>query len=86
MNLQLLKNPIQGDNGSFDESCTSIIDLCHKYDTDVTNFQIADWLKSGMKLPIYEKLQGEDFLTFQDLLHRAQRVEFDNAVLDSRKC
>ena len=86
MNLQLLKNPIQGDNGSFDESCTSIIDLCHKYNTDVTDLQIADWLKSDMKLSLYKKLQGKDFLTLQDLFHRAQCVEFDNAVLDARKC
>ena len=52
----------------------------------MTDFQIVDWLKAGMTIPLYEKLQGEDFLTLQDLFHRAQRVELDNAVLDARKC
>ena len=51
----------------------------------MTDLQMVDWLKASMKIALCEKLQGEDFLTPQDLLHRAQRVELDNAVLDARK-
>ena len=51
----------------------------------MTDLQMIDWLKAGMKIALREKLQGEDFLTPQDLLHHAQSVERDNAVLDARK-
>ena len=68
MNLQLLKSCIQGNTESFTEYHASIIDLCHKYDTDMTNLQILDWLKAGMKMPLYEKLQDEEFLTPQDFI------------------
>ena len=51
----------------------------------MTDLQIIDWLKAGMKIALCEKLQGEDFFTPQNLLHRAQRVKLDNAVLDARK-
>ena len=51
----------------------------------MTDLQMVDWLKASMKIALCEKLQAEDFLTPQDLLHHAQRVELDNAVLDARK-
>lgn len=85
MNLQLLKDRKQGETESFTEYYESIIDLCRKHDTDMTDLQTIDWLKAGMKITLYEKLQGEDFTTPQALLHRAQRIELDTAVLDARK-
>ena len=85
MNLQLLRSRLQGNDESFTDYYNSIIDLCHKYDTTMTDLQMVDWLKVGMKIALCEKLQGEDFLTPQDLLHRTQPVELDNAVLDARK-
>ena len=48
----------------------------------MSDLQMVDWLKAGMKIALCEKLQGEGFLTPQDLLHHAQGVELDNAVLD----
>ncbi|CAF2848303.1 unnamed protein product [Rotaria sp. Silwood2] len=65
MNLQLLKDRKQGDNESFTEYYASIIDLYRKHDTDMTDLQIIDWLKAGMKITLYERLQGEDFITPQ---------------------
>ena len=42
MNLQLLESDTQGDTESVTEYYTSIIDSCHKYDTNMTDLQIAD--------------------------------------------
>ena len=85
MSLQLLRKRIQGDTESFSEYYTSIIDLCHKYDTHMTDLQIVDRLKAGIKIALYEKLQDEDFLATQDLFHCIQRFKLDNAVLDAGK-
>ncbi|CAF4931371.1 unnamed protein product, partial [Rotaria sp. Silwood1] len=85
LNLQLLKDRKQGDNEPFTEYYGSIIDLCRKHDSDMTDLQIIDWLKAGMKITLYDKLQGEDFATPQLLLHRARRIELNIAVLDARK-
>ena len=52
----------------------------------MTDLHMVDWLKAGMKVALCDKWQGEDFLTPQDWLHRAQRVKLENAVLDVRKC
>ncbi|CAF2802529.1 unnamed protein product [Rotaria sp. Silwood2] len=83
MNLKLLRDRKQGDAERFIDYYTSIIDLCRKHAVDMTDIQIIDWLKAGMKIQLYEKLQGEEFDTPQALLLRAQRVELDNAVLDA---
>jgi hypothetical protein len=85
MNLQMLKDRKQLENESFTEYYTSIVDFCQKHDPDMTDLQIIDWLKAGMKITLYEKLQGEEFARPQALLLRAQRVELDNAVLAARK-
>jgi hypothetical protein len=85
MNLKMLRERKQGGNEAFTDYYTSVMDLCHKHDPDMTDLQIIDWMKAGMELKLYEKLQGEDFTTPQALLTRAQRVELDNAVLDARK-
>jgi len=85
MNLTMLRERKQGDTECFTEYYTSVSDLCRKYDPDMTDLQIIDWLKAGMQITLYEKLQGDDFTTPQALLTRAQRVELDNAVLDARK-
>ena len=73
------------DTEAFTEYYTAIIDLCHKHNQQMGDLQIIDWLKAGMNLKLYERLQGEEFATPQALLVRAQRVELDNAVLDARK-
>ncbi|CAF1626219.1 unnamed protein product, partial [Adineta ricciae] len=70
---------------TFTDYYTSILGLCHKHDPEITDLQVLDWLKAGMSLSLYERLQGEEFTTPQALLRRAQRVELDNAVLDARK-
>jgi len=85
MNLKKLKDRKQGDTESFIDYYTSVIDLCRKHDADMDDLHIIDWLKAGMQIHLYEKLQGEEFQTPQGLLSRAQRVELDNAVLDARK-
>jgi len=85
MNLKLLRDRKQGPAESFIEYYTSMVDLCRKHDPQMANVQIIDWLKAGMKLNLYERLQGEEFNTPQALLVRAQRVELANAVLDARK-
>jgi hypothetical protein len=85
MNLKLLRDRKQGVTESFTDYYTSILGLCRKHDADMTDLQILDWLKAGMSIQLYERLQGEEFTTPQDLLRRAQRVELDNAVLDARK-
>jgi hypothetical protein len=85
MNLKMLQDRKQGDSESFTPYYTSVVNLCHQYDPDMPDLQIIDWIKAGMKLNLYERLQGEEFLTPQTLLIRAQRLELDNAVLDARK-
>jgi hypothetical protein len=85
MNLKMLRNRKQADTEPFTEYYTSIIDLCRKHDPAMSDSQIIDWLKAGMQITLYEKLQGEDLLTPQGLLLCAQRVELDNAVLVARK-
>lgn len=85
MNLKMLRERKQGNNESFTEYYTSVIHLCRKHDPQMVDLQIIDWLKAGMQINLYEKLQGDDFTTPQALLSRAQRVELDNAVLDARK-
>lgn len=85
MNLKLLRDRKQNDTEAFTEYYTAIIDLCHKHNQQMGDLQIIDWLKAGMNLKLYERLQGEEFATPQALLVRAQRVELDNAVLDARK-
>ena len=69
----------------FTEYYTSIVDLCQKYDPHISDLQIIDWLKAGMKISLYEKFQGVEFTIPQDVLLHAQRVELDNAVLDAKK-
>ena len=32
----------------------------------MTDLQMVDWLKAGMKIALCDKLQGKDFLTPQD--------------------
>ena len=85
MNLKLLRDRKQGNDESFIDYYTSTVDLCCKHAADMPDVQIIDWLKTGMKLTLYEKLQGEEIATPQALLLRSQRVELDNAVLDARK-
>lgn len=85
MNLQMLRNRKQKDSESFTEYYASILELCRQHDSDMADPQLIDWLKAGMKLTLYERLQGEDFPTPQSLLTRAQRLELDNAVFEARK-
>ncbi|CAF1497821.1 unnamed protein product [Adineta ricciae] len=85
MNLKLLRDRKQGITESFTDYYTAIFALCYKHDDEMTDLQILDWLKAGMNLQLYERLQGEEFVTPQALLRRAQRVELDTAVLDARK-
>ena len=85
MNLKLLRDRKQSNDESFIDYYTSIVNLCRKHAAEMPDVQIIDWLKAGMKLTLYEKLQGEEFATPQALLLRAQRVELDNALLDARK-
>ncbi|CAF0940209.1 unnamed protein product [Rotaria sordida] len=85
MNLKMLRDRKQADTEPFINYYTSVVALCQKHVSDMPDDQIIDWLKAGMKVTLYEKLQGEEFPTPQALLLRAQRVELDNAVLDSRK-
>lgn len=85
MNLKMLRDRKQGSTESFTDYYTSILDLCRKHDAEMTDLQLIDWLKAGMSLKLYERIQGEEFINPQALLRRAQRVELDNAVLDARK-
>ena len=85
MNLKMLRDRKQGDTEAFTGYYTSVVALCHKHDSAMADLQIIDWLKAGMNLKLYERLQGEEFTTPQALLVRAQRVELDTAVLDARK-
>ena len=85
MNIKLLRDRKQGNDESFIDYYTSIVDPCRKHAAEMPDVQIIDWLKAGMKLALYEKLQGEEFATPQAFLLQAQRVELDNAVLDARK-
>ena len=71
MNLKLLRGGKQGNDKSFIDYYTSIVDLCCKHAAEMPDVQIIDWLKAGMKLTLYEKLQGEEFATPQALLLRA---------------
>lgn len=85
MNLQKLRDRKQGDTEAFTDYYNSILELCRQHNPDMAAPQIIDWLKSGMKLTLYERLQGEDFPSPQHLLVRSQRLELDQAVLDARK-
>lgn len=85
MNLKMLRDRKQHDYESFIDYYSAVLDLCQKHVSNMPDHQVIDWLKAGMKITLYEKLQGEEFATPQALLLRAQRVELDNAVLDSRK-
>ncbi|CAF1540749.1 unnamed protein product [Adineta ricciae] len=85
MNLKLLRDRKQGSTESFTDYYASILDLCRKHNADMTDLQILDWIKAGMSLNLYERIQGEEFVHPHALLRRAQRLELDNAVLDARK-
>ena len=85
MNLQLLKNRLQTTTESFTQYYNAILALCRQHQPDMDDRQIVDWLKAGMTITLYERLQGEEFATPQDLLVRAQRLELDHAVLVLRQ-
>lgn len=85
MNLKMLCDRKQGDTEAFTDYYASVVELCCKHNPDMAENQIIDWLKAGMKLNLYERLQCEDFITPQTLLIRAQRLELDNNVLEARK-
>jgi hypothetical protein len=85
MNLQMLKNRLQTATESFTEYDNAILILCRQHDPDMDDRQVVDWLKAGMAITLYERLQGEEFTTPQDLLVRAQRLELDRAVLVARQ-
>ena len=80
MNLQLLKYCLQDTTESFTEYYTLILTLCRKYDPYIPNPHIANWLKAGMELELYETLRSENFTTSQALFLLARRLELDNAV------
>ena len=85
MNLQLLKSRTQGATEAFTDYYTAVLALCRQHTPEMPDLQIVHWLKAGMTVTLFEKLQGEEFVTPQSLLSRAQRVELDNAVLRARR-
>jgi hypothetical protein len=84
MNLQLLKNRTQGPTEPFHLYYHAVADLCRQHNPDMDDIQVVDWLKAGMRLELFEKLQGDEFLTPRSLLLRAQRLELDHEVLTAR--
>ena len=85
MNLQLLKNRIQGSAEAFITYYNAVLALCRQHDRAMADVQIVDWLKAGMRLALFEKLHGEEFLTPQSLLLRTQRLELEQEVLTARQ-
>ena len=83
INLRLLKYCLQDITESFTEYYTLILNLCRKYNPYIPHPQIADWLKAGMKLKLYETLQSENFTTSQALFLLARRLELGNAVFSA---
>ena len=85
MNLQLLKNRVQGPTESFNIYYNAVVELCRQHNPDMTDVQVVDWLKAGMRIDLFEKLQGNEFLTPRSLLLRTQRLELDHEVLTARQ-
>ena len=85
MNLQLLKNRVQGPTEPFHLYYNAVVDLCRQHNREMADVQIVDWLKAGMRLELFEKLHGDEFLTPQSLLIRTQRLELDHEVLTTRQ-
>ena len=84
MNLQLLKNRVQGPSEPFHLYYNAVVDLCRQHNPEMADVQIVDWLKAGMRLELFEKLHGDEFLTPQSLLLRTQRLELDHEVVTTR--
>ena len=68
MNLKLLRDWKQGNDESFINYYISAVDVCQKRAVEMLDVQIINWLKTGMKVTLYGKLQGEEFDTPQALL------------------
>jgi Zinc knuckle len=85
MNLQLLKSRVQGPTEPFNLYYNAVVDLCRQHNPDMADVQVVDWLKAGMRLELFEKLHGDEFLTPQSLLLRTQRLELDHEVLAARQ-
>jgi hypothetical protein len=85
MNLQQLKNRVQGPTEPFNVYYNAVVALCRQHNPEMADVQVVDWLKAGMRLELFEKLQGDEFLTPRSLLLRTQRLELDHEVLTARQ-
>lgn len=85
MNLQRLKNRVQGPTEPFNLYYNAVVELCRQHNPEMTDLQVVDWLKAGMRIDLFEKLQGNEFLTPRSLLLRTQRLELDHEVLTARQ-